>query len=64
MPARIGRFSAGVERGHPDTIRKAFSGRFGESYVKLLLKFPTKYGAEQVSTKYCTCLINIAIILT
>jgi len=36
----------------------------GKVKLILLLKFPTKYVAEQISTKYCTCVINTAIVLT
>jgi len=35
----------------------------GKVNLMLLLKFPTKYVPEQVSTKYCTCVINTAIVL-
>jgi len=42
--------------------------RFPDVSVKveliLLLMFPTKYVAEQVPTKYCTWVVNIAIVLT
>jgi len=36
----------------------------GKVKLILLLTFPTKYVADQVSTKYCTCVIDTAIVLT
>jgi len=36
----------------------------GKVKLILLLKFPTKYVAEQVSSNYCICIINTAIVLT
>jgi len=36
----------------------------GKVKLILLLTFPTKYIAEQVSAKYCTCVRNSAIVLT
>jgi len=41
-----------------------FPEDMGKVKLILLIKFPTKYVAEQVSTKYCTCVINTAIVLT
>jgi len=40
-----------------------FPGDLWKVKLILLRKFPTKYVAEQVSTKYCTCVINTAIVL-
>jgi len=36
----------------------------GKVMLILLLKFPTKYVAEQVSIKYYTRVINTAVVLT
>ena len=43
---------------------ECFPEVLGKVKLILLLKFPTKYAAEQVSTKYCTFVINAAIVVT
>jgi len=42
---------------------KPFLEVLGKVKLILLRKFLTKYFAEQVSTKYCTCVTNTAIVL-
>jgi len=40
-----------------------FTEVLGKVKLMLLLQIPTKYVAEQVSTEYCACVINTAVVL-